>query len=271
MSNLAFKQPPEKSDYSTVNYSHPLENVFADTSYFVEQPFFQIFEEGYKVKGNNSDEIYSAFRRRRWARQFLARVIGVISLILCVVGSIFLGQSVTESREMAPVFFLLGIPVGLFALMLVTKALSPIRETFLHKGEQREGKPLMRITPSSGVFFFNREYFLMDHEGEKIASFKRPFLHSLLRIRWHAYDKDGDYLFTAIEDSLIKAILRRYLKLGRFIPLHFVLNKNGGKKFADFKKRFTVRDKYNLDHNPKAVASWIMIATTLVLDTGEER
>ncbi|MEE3079946.1 MAG: hypothetical protein VX341_11455 [Bdellovibrionota bacterium] len=278
----------EEASYSTVNYSHPLETIFTDISYEIKQPYFQIFTEGYEIRGNNSSEVYNAHRKRNWFRRSLAFMIGIFAFFATAGFIVYLGmvtfvggainaesiksaQMTNDAQAIIPLLSFVGICLGVVSFVVVTKLLSPIRRTQLFKGEEKVGDPLITITPSSGMFFFNRTYYLLDSNGRKVVIFKRPFLESIFRKRWHAYDKDNNYLFTAIEDSLLLAILRRYLKLGKFIPLHFDLNKNGGKNFASFKKKFAIRDQYDLIHNPKAIASWIIIATAVLLDTGEER
>ena len=203
-----------------------------------------------------------------WFRQYFAKIAPAFIIAIMFTGIFASNRQIDPSSKPFLIIILTLLGIGLYIFLV--KFLSPKRRTTLYQGLGNE-KALFTIEPSSGIFFFTREYRLKDYRGKSIMIFKRPFLQSLLRIRWNAYSRSGKYMYTAIEDSLLKAILRRYFKLAYFIPMQFHLNKGGGKEFAQFKRRFTIRDKYNLEHNPKAAPSWIIIATAILLDTGEER
>ena len=248
--NMVENSLRDGASYSTVNYSHPLETIFTDISYEIKQPYFQIFTEGYEIRGNNSSEVYNAHRKRNWFRRSLTFMIGIFAFFATAGFIVYLGivtfvggainaesvksaQMTNDAQAIIPLLSFVGICLGVVSFVLVTKLLSPIRRTQLFKGEEKVGDSLITITPSSGMFFFNRTYYLLDSDGRKVVIFKRPFHESIFRKRWHAYDKDNNYLFTAIEDSLL---------------------------LASFKKKFAIRDHYDLIHNPKAVANRSTVA-----------
>ncbi len=260
-----------KRTYSKIKVKHPFEEIFQCDAYSIEQPFFQIMQEGYSIFNNSGSESYNAARKRQWFRQIFSRMVGSAAFVGTVVGGVMLSsQYLPKESPLIGVAVLVAMGIGVVAYIAVSKFVAPIRKTSLYKGDTDQHL-LFTIEPTSGMFIFNREYHLKDQNGEQIVVFKRPFIESIFRIRWHAYTPKGEYIYTAVEDSLVMALLRRYLRLGRLIPLHFHLNKGGGKKFGEFKRKFSLRDKYQLSHDPKAIPSWMVIATAILLDTGEER
>jgi len=275
-------QVHEVSDQSSsempVFIPSPLADKFRSSKYNIQQPYIQILEEGYKIQSDDQTETYHAVRPRKWFRNFLARGIGFLGLLGVFVG--FSGLSIFYLDKLKfygpnTIFYMLPLVVALsFALgfstyLFIAKLLSSRREITLYDSNSKQS--LISIKPSSGLFIFNHTYKLYDSSGVVLACFHKNVFKSILQIQWNCSDADGKYVFSATEDSIFMGLLRRYFALGKFIPLHFNFTKSLGKPFGQFIRRYSLRDAYTLSHNPKVAEGWLMVATGLLLDTGEER
>jgi hypothetical protein len=71
--------------------------------------------------------------------------------------------------------------------------------------------------------------------GEKVGSLKRKGLKSVIKDEWEFYDKNGTLIGTLEEDSMLFALLRRFLS--NWIPqtYHFLI---GGSKTGEFRQHF---------------------------------
>ena len=255
----------------------PQGQFFAD-HYEIKQPFFQIFEEGYDIVSTDGRESYQATRPRSIFKNFIARFAGLIGLVATVGLTIFVASFVTgllglpDDVDNLTVGFsaFAGVLLGCVTYVIVARAVAPKRVlTLADKADAK--KVWLVITPASSIFLVNHKWNILDCQGKNLAVFKKNFWESLIRRKWHCHSPQGKYLYSAIEDSLVMAILRRCFGIAKYIPMHFSFQKNGGKSFGEFKRRYSIKDKYHLTHDPKAVESWLVLATALLLDTGEER
>jgi uncharacterized protein YxjI len=269
----------EKTSSEKVTLDHPLKSVFGHRAYKIQQPYFQFTEEGYEVSSEDGSETFKAKRPRKIFRSMISGIVGFFAFattfflfILCG-GLLIKALGLEQALGGIVISFssvILGISAGFFAAVMLAKLVSPKRRLDLFPKSSVD-RPILTITPTSGMFIFNHEYSLNDVDGNHLASFKKNFTESFFRKKWHAFDAQNNYLFSAVEDSLVLALLRRYVGLGRLIPLHFKLQKKSGKPFGHFKRRFSLRDKYDLQYQHDLVEGWLIVAAALLLDTGEER
>jgi hypothetical protein len=260
-----------------VSVPHELANVFKSSQYQIQQPYIQITEEGYNIASTtDNSETYRAVRPRKLMRSFFAALIGVLGFMVTyfvfislglVVGKALAGDNEQMMGTVTGIFVLVGLAVGMVGFVLTSKSIAPKRRATVFKNDQ----PILHIDPTSGFFLLNHEYHVKDTAGIPVLTFSKSVLKSLFQIKWHCHDSSGEYLFTAIEDSITFAFMRRYLGLGRLIPLHFNFMRAGGKPFGQFIRRFSLRDKYKLNYQPAAIDGWLMVASAILLDTGENR
>ncbi len=279
--NAARKQPfvpIEAKSVREIELDHELNDLMRCDKYQIQQPYIQILKEGYAITSEDGSEHYSAVRPKRHFKSLLAKFAGILMAIVGAVLFSYLVFGVFKFKSSSSQILSVLAGLGFFAsvalgYILTVKLLMPLRITTLHKGDTGNlGAKVFSVAPSSGVFFFNHEYYLKDGHDKPVIVFKRPYLNSLLQTKWHAYDMHGKYLFTAKEDNLILSILRRYLwGLYRFIPMHFHISKGSGKPFGSFKRRWSLRDKYSLEFSPKHAQGWVVLAAAILLDTGEAR
>jgi uncharacterized protein YxjI len=250
MSNLAEK----------ITFEHELKSRFRSEQYRIEQPYMQITVEGYTISSVDGSETYSAMRPRHIFKNILARLFAVGVFFAVFAGALALiggGAGVV-----------LGFAGGLFIAFAASNICAPIRRATV---KDQAGAVIMTIEPTSRYLLFNSEFAIRDAQGRILATFKKNFWASLFQKRWHAADFQGRYLFSAIEDNLFLSVLRRYLNLAKLIPMHFRFSKGGGKAFGEFRRGYSLRDKYKLNYNPAAADGWLIVAASILLDTGENR
>lgn|GEM_PF-4844400 len=279
MSAAQMKMPPPIPNLSAsanrITISHELQGRFASDQYNIQQPFFQLTEEGYDIQSVNGAESFRAVRPRHIFRSLIAMfgALGAGAVVFFAGILLFVGKSSgTDAKAGNPLLIMLGMffatALAAVAFVIVAKFLAPKRRATLFDAAK---KPLFCIEPTSSFFLFNSEYMIQDTYGKSLATFRKNYIDSLFRTKWHCHDSQGKYLFSAVEDSLIMGLLRRYLNLGQFIPLHFIFSKSGGKTFGNFIRRYSIRDKYKLDFNAQTTDGWLMVASSILLDTGEKR
>ena len=252
-----------------------LDQIFCAESYSINQPFFQILQEGYSISSDDGRESFNAVRKR----DFLKSIVGLIGACfgaMIIASSLFWGLKLfygaTSTKPEAIFIPAIAAAFGLVAgYLFFSKKFAPKRVTSLYFGDEEDTKKLIfQIMPSSGHFYFNREFSLIQNDQVRLT-FKRPFINSLLRIKWEVYDENKKLLFCAFEDSWVMSILRRYFKLARLIPMHFIFKDEDEKVFCEFKRKFSIKDKYKIISQPSSHKAWMTLATCILLDTGEER
>ncbi len=109
--------------------------------------------------------------------------------------------------------------------------------------------------------------------GEPVGSFKREMLSSMLRRTWKILDMQGNVIGSAMEDSMGKALVRRFLPLGGLLRTDFIIEVNG-KGVGKFIRKFTIGDKYVLDlsDDPQRLFDRrLAVALGILLDSAEAR
>jgi len=254
--------------------TNSIDQYFSSSSYNIDQPFFEFLQEGYKISNPEGVVEFSAVRKKDFIKTIGARI-GAIAIAFSITGVlswgiILLGASWRDEHPLIAGFSILFTLFG--SWLFFGKLLTPKRVTTLYLGEEENDKKVVfKIMPASGVFFFNKEFSLIFEETEKLT-FKRPFINSILRTKWEVFDEQNNLIFTAHEDSWFKSILRRFFNLARLIPMHFVLKTNDQQTFCEFKRKFSIKDKYQMINKENSqVKPWMALATCILLDTGEGR
>ncbi len=106
--------------------------------------------------------------------------------------------------------------------------------------------------------------------GQIIGSFKRDGIASIIRRTWKILDSTGNILGSAAEDSLFKALFRRFLGL---LKTDFVVEINGS-EVGRFSRKISFGDKYvfDLSGDPeKKFDRRLAVALAVLLDSAEGR
>ncbi|MDK2972824.1 MAG: hypothetical protein PWP23_2579 [Candidatus Sumerlaeota bacterium] len=197
----------------------------------------------------------------------LAAVIGIlrIGILILVVSMLMKGGS-------------FGIGIGIlivtnFLLNLTFVLAAPYRHIQVYADES-EAWRLMTITQDNKLGL-TRDYTIYDCFGEEVARLRRHTIWSIFRASWLAETPSGQPITRVREDSLLRALLRRYLG-----PLYGILRTNFNFEYPDgtiygkFDRKLTLTDQYLLDLRgdpDRLVDRRVTLAASILLDTGERR
>ncbi|MFW6092436.1 MAG: hypothetical protein ACODAC_00585 [Pseudomonadota bacterium] len=108
----------------------------------------------------------------------------------------------------------------------------------LHSDPSRS-KELLRITTRS-IFDIAGAYDVQDSIiGERVGTLKRePISSTFLRDHWTIHDAAGTQVGEVVEDSMAKALVRRFFDLASFLLPQRYHAEIGGRRAGVFKQRF---------------------------------
>lgn len=189
-----------------------------------------------------------------------------VGILLIAIFGIFLrtGDIITAIA----VIFVGNIGLGIAAVLM-----APYRDIAVYTDDSLSWR-LLTITQDNKIGL-HRRYTLYDCFGSEVARLRRSTLWSLVRVVWNVETPDGRPLMRAREDSLVRALLRRYLG-----PLYGVLRTNfnfeypSGAMFGKYDRKLTLTDQYTLDLRGDPghlVDRRVTLAMSILLDTGESR
>ena len=167
----------------------------------------------------------------------------------------------------------LTVLAGLAAMLMALVRFMPKRHISFFSDEARTDK-LFEVLQDKNFELLTATYTMIDTAGQTLVKFRKNYLSNIFRKRWHCTDPGGRMLFVALEDSVLKSILRRL-----FGPLFGLLRTNfhfmtGERKLGEFNRKMTLLDKYVLDLSDdrmNALDRRIAIAMGVMLDTAERR
>lgn len=172
-----------------------------------------------------------------------------------------------------------GIIGGLIASILLAIRLGPKRHV-LFKRSETDQAPLMRVLQEQKFTFLVARYTVIGEAGEPLAHLRKNYLYNLFRKRWECRNPYGELVCLIQEDSLLKALLRRFLgSMYGLLRTNYVLLRPGAgpeaeRRLGAFNRRFTLLDRYVLDLTPDPAMELdrrVALAIGVMLDTGERR
>jgi len=141
-----------------------------------------------------------------------------------------------------------------------------LREELVLWADERETQPYARVK-ARNVVDFGGFYEVLDEGERPVGALRRQGMQSMLRVRWEVLDADGTTLAVVQEDSVALALLRRFAGLP--VPVGFVFTAPGGGPVGRHKRRFGIRDVYDLDVD--GLDPRLAIAQGIALDVLEQR
>ncbi len=226
------------------------------------------FTQKYQVTNEHGQPLFHVVRPPRLALSLVVSITITIVSILILIGvfrSMFGGGSI-------PLGF--GIIIVSNLLLRIAGALlSPYRDIAVFADESESWR-LLTITQDNKIGLW-RDYTLWDCLGNEVARFRRSTLRAIVRRHWRVETPDGRLICRVQEDSLVRALLRRYLG-----PLYGVLRTNFNFEYEDrsvfghYDRKFTITDQYMLDLRADArrtVDRRTTLAMAILLDTAESR
>jgi uncharacterized protein YxjI len=119
-----------------------------------------------------------------------------------------------------------------------------LRDDIRVYGDEAKSQELLMIK-SRQIMDFSAAFDVIDSaSGQKVGGLRRKGWKSLLRDEWEVLDVNDAVVGQLIEDSLNRALLRRFL-LGRLLPQNYHISL-GSERVADLKQRFNIFS-YQLD------------------------
>src|SRR5258708_7035345 len=99
-----------------------------------------------------------------------------------------------------------------------------------------ESKTDERVTiKARQIMDFGAAYDVVDSQAqEKVGALKRKGLASIVRDSWVVMGPNDEEIGHILEDSMLKALVRRFVPLGQWIPQKYHLRDEAGTELADF-------------------------------------
>lgn len=236
--------------------------------------------EKYYVDDERGNHIMFVERPVHIGQQLLATFAGIFAMLLVIGFFVGLGFAVRgaaggNSPVILAVFSIMGVLGGIGAMLPVMIWLMPKRHITFY-GDESKRDLLLEILQDKKFMPINATYTLLDHDGNFLARFRKNYLYNLFRRRWYCYDRDGELLMLAMEDSVALAILRRLFgPMFGVLRTNFIITRPDGERLlGQFNRQFTLLDHYVLDmtYDERGYLDRrIAIAMGLLLDTGEHR
>ncbi len=111
-----------------------------------------------------------------------------------------------------------------------------LREDIRVYADESKAQEVLMIKARQIVDFSAAYDVIESSAGQKVGALRRKGWHSLLRDEWEVLDANDQPMGRLFEDSMGRAILRRFL-LGTFLPQNYDLTV-GTERVADIRQRF---------------------------------
>jgi hypothetical protein len=131
---------------------------------------------------------------------------------------------------------------------------------------------LLEVLQDQKLAFLTHTYTVNEPGGRTLARLSKNLLTDIFRKQWNVWAPDGRRVWEATEDSVILALVRRFLT--RLVPLCFIFRLPGGQVVGEFNRKFTILDRYVLDLSldvDRTLDRRVAVAMGVMLDTGERR
>jgi hypothetical protein len=227
----------------------------------------------YEVRAEDGTPILYVERPTYPLRTLLAGVLGLVGAL--VVLGWMLGTARSAGPLLGPFVLLLGWTLTVFAFMVVSMSVRPLRHVTVYRDASRH-EVVLRVLQDQRVAFLTRTYTVLAKTGEPIARLRKTYVHNIVRKRWYVETPAGRPLAMAIEDSVILSLLRRILgTFFGFLRTNFIFVRGATDEvFGEFNRKFALLDRYVLDLRADPERTFdrrIALALGVMLDTGERR
>lgn len=269
---------PDGSDLIPEHPSEQFHPAFRQDMFLFRQKVFSITEK-YVVRNAAQEPILYIERPAKFWKRLLAAFSGLAAFGVLIVVAVGVGMMLLERFQMKAigVIAIVTLIFAAFAAMIfVAVALSPKRHTTVYEDDTKS-TVLLRILQDSKWRVIHTTYSVVTPEGEFLARLKKSWIQDIWIKRWSVVDAEGHWLFRAREDSLLLAIIRRWM--GPWTGLtNFVLlvpdEVGAEREIGEFNRQFTLFDRYVLDlrrDHAGLIDRRLAVALGVMLDTGEYR
>jgi hypothetical protein len=251
--------------------------VFDRDVFLLRQKTLAISEK-YAVNAESGEQILYVVRPRHFFRNLMAAFAGLIAgtLVAVILGAITFWLSDAKMETLAVIMGILTAVGGLAALFIVGVGLSRKRHVSFYRGtEKGGGDKVLEVLQAKKVEFLTTTFVINDAQGKPLGLLRKNQLSNLLRKKWRLTTTGGRDILVAHEDSMILALLRRFLgPLFGLLRTNFVFEDASQKRVGEFNRKLTILDRYVLDmraDTARNVDRRLALAMGVILDTGERR
>ena len=247
---------------------------FARDRFLLKQKLFAILNETYKVFAEDETVLLHVRRPRKIAGNMLATAVMVVLMIVAF-GAGFLAHALIDRTAGAIIGFTIG-SILIIGAVAVGILLRPRRHLVFCR-DQALSQPVLHVSQDNRLTFPIAWFTLRDSSGTVIARLRKNVLWDLLRRRWTIHAPDGAVRWLAMEDSMLKSLIRRLAPdfIAAFMRTNFVFMDPGSRRIlGTFNRKLAFRDHYALDLTAdpeRQLDRRVAVAAAVLLDTGERR
>jgi len=243
----------------------PEDPVFDRDRFLMRQRVFTIHEK-YEIWDEEGRPILFVERPGHYLRNLAALFGGLVAGALVSLPFFWLSERLESEAPIA-----LGLVAALVALVVVIGVLSKKRHVHFYRDDSKQDL-LLEVLQDQKLAFLTHTFTVNEPGGRTLARLRKNLLTDIFRKKWSCFSPDGRHLWEAKEDSVLMALVRRFLT--RLVPLCFIFCLPGGQVVGEFNRKFTILDRYVLDlsqDSGRALDRRVAIAMGVMLDTGERR
>ena len=267
---LSGSQPQITPDQPS-NAANSLDAIFNRDKFLLRQKHLSISEK-YDVTDEDGKVILYVERPRHLLRSILSLAAALAVFVFFTVVLMFLAVKLhLGPHQHRWVVWLIVVLAGLPTAWVLAKLLPKRHVKFFH-----QSYVALEVLEDAAFQFPIITYSVIDLKGQVLARFRKNMIVSIIRKSWDCHRPDGTYLCNAMEDSIILALLRRFI--GPFFGLlrtNFVICKGDTEEIiGEFNRKMTLQDRYVLDMSAdptRTVDRRVAVALGVMLDTGERR
>jgi uncharacterized protein YxjI len=241
------------------------DSVFERDRFLMRQRVFTIHEK-YEIWDEEGRPILFVERPGHYLRNLGALFGGLLAGALATAPFFWLGERIQSAAPMV-----LAVVAAAVAFVLVLGLLAKKRHVHFYRDDSRR-ELLLEVLQDQKLAFLTHTYTVNEPGGRTLARLSKNLLTDIFRKKWNVWSPDGRPLWEAKEDSVLMALVRRFLT--RLVPLCFIFCLPGGQVVGEFNRKFTILDRYVLDlsgDSGRALDRRVALAMGVMLDTGERR
>ena len=232
-------------------------------------------DEKYAVTDEQGNPILFIVRPTYLLRSLGAILGGIAAAFAWGWALVSLGIAIGEKTTLGGIVLTVGIFGAFVVLVVVAMLLQKKRHTSIYH-DDRMGKALVTIEQDRKFAPVNMTYTVRDDKGKVLAKFRKNFFTNFIRKRWWVTDAAGRTIMTAVEDSPLKAFLRRFFgpAFGLLRTNYVITRGDSDDPIGQFNRKFTILDRYVLDLSDdpqRKMDRRLALAIGIMLDTGERR
>ena len=249
------------------------DSAFDRDKFLLRQKHLALTAEKYYVWDETGKVILFVERPYHTWRSLLALMAGCGTLL--VVMAVFIVAAVLIGTEVLGIVLgIVGFLIGISAAIAIAIVLSEKRHVTFYRDDSKK-EQLLSVLQLAKIQIPTATYHVKDAQGNLLAVLRKNYLYDFFRKRWQCCGPDGKIVCIANEDSLILALLRRWLgPMFGLLRTNFIIHTTDGRLLGEFNRQFTILDRYVLDMSSdpaKEIDRRVALALGVMLDTGERR